>query len=96
MAAEKPLSWHRCLHNGADLTGKPARRGLLLEFEIYISQPFLLLKNPFLRRCLSEQGDVLEENLHDFLVVFQAVFRQSNLAIEYSRGTGTDGICSCE
>jgi hypothetical protein len=74
MSAEKPLPWQRCLHYGADLAGELARRGFLLEFEIYVRQSLLLLENPFLRRSLSEHGNIFEENLHDFLVVLQAIF----------------------
>ena len=69
MPAKEPFPRQRGLHDRAYLARETARRGLLLELKIYVGQTFLFLENPFLRRSLPEQRNVLKEDLHNFLVI---------------------------
>ena len=94
MPTQKPFPRKRSLHDCAYLTCEATSRGLLLEFKIHVRQPFLLFKDPLLWRQLSEKRNILEENLNDFFVVVQAVFSQSNLAVEDSWCAWANWICA--
>jgi hypothetical protein len=94
MPTEQPLSWQRCLHNGADLACEAASGRLLFEFEVNVCKSFLLLEYPLLRGRFPDKRNVLKKDLHNFFVILQPFFGESNLAVEYSWGPWTYWICS--
>lgn len=96
MPAEKPFTRKRCLHDCARLACELAGWCLLPESKVHIGKTLLFLKDPFLRRRFSQKGDVLEKHLYNLLVVFETIFSQSNLTIEYSRCSRTHRICACK
>ena len=84
------------MHDRAYLTGEPTCWCLLLEFEIYLGQALLLLKDPLLGTRLAKKGNVLKEDFDNLLVVLQAILRQSDLAVEDSWCSWTDRIGTLE